>query len=102
MTVDLGATGAASLAGAFALGLLIGAVYFGGLWWTLARLGRWRRPGVAVAVSFALRAAFALALFAGIVRLGLAPLGAAFIGFLVVRIVASQRVARDRASGGNA
>ena len=102
MTAALGAVDAASLAGAFALGSALGAGYFGGLWWTLARLGRWRRPAVALAVSFVLRTVLALAAFAALARLGLAPLGAAFLGFLAVRLAASWRLARDPSAGGNA
>ncbi|MDF1522743.1 MAG: ATP synthase subunit I [Trueperaceae bacterium] len=100
MTAVLGAMDAATLVGAFALGLALGAGYFGGLWWTLARMDRWRRPAVALAVSFALRAGLALAVFAALARLGLAPLGAAFLGFVAVRLVASWRLARDRSPGG--
>lgn len=102
MTVVLGATDAASLGAAFAVGLALGAGYFGGLWWTVARLDRWRRPAVALAASFAVRAALALAVFAWVARLGLAALGVAFFGFVAVRFVASRRLARDRAPGGTA
>ena len=102
MTVALGATDALTLGGALGLGLLLGVAYFGGLWWTLTRLGRWRRPTVALAVSFVARAALALAVFAWLARWGLASFGIAFVGFLAVRIVASQRLAVDRAPKGNA
>jgi F1F0 ATPase subunit 2 len=102
MTAVLGAVDAATLTGAFALGLVLGAAYFGGLWWTLARMGRWRRPAVALAASFAVRAVLVLAALAAIATRGLAPLGAAFVGFVAVRVVASWRLARDRAPGGNA
>jgi F1F0 ATPase subunit 2 len=102
VTAVLGAMDAATLTGALAIGLALGAGYFGGLWWTVARMERWRRPAVALAASFALRAVLALAAFAAVARLGLAPLGAAFLGFLAVRVVASWRLARDRAPGGTA
>ncbi len=102
MTAVLGAYDAATLGMALVVGAVLGAGYFGGLWWTLSRLGRWRRPGVALAVSFALRAVVALAVFAALARLGLAALGVAFVAFLVVRMLASWRLARDRAPGGNA
>lgn len=102
MTAVLGAYDVATLGAAFALGLVLGAVYFGGLWWTVSRLGRWRRPGVALAVSFALRAVLVLAAYAALARWGLAPLGVAFGAFMAVRVLASWRLARDRAPGGNA
>ena len=102
MTAVLGTFDAPTLAAALALGLALGTAYFGGLWWTLARLARWRRPAVVLAASFAVRAALALATFAAVARAGLAPLGAAFVGFVAVRLLASWRLARDRAPGGTA
>ncbi|MFN2323439.1 MAG: ATP synthase subunit I [Trueperaceae bacterium] len=102
MTAVIGAYDAATLGMAFAVGAVLGAGYFGGLWWTLSRLGRWRRPTVALAVSFALRAVLVLAAFAALARLGLAPLGVAFVTFLAVRVLASWRLTRDRTPGGNA
>lgn len=100
MTAVWGVLDLASLALAFALGLLVGAVTFGGLWWTLTRLRRWRRPGLALAISFALRTAFALAAFAWLARLGLAAVLAALVGFFAVRGVATLRLApRPREEG---
>ena len=52
----------------------LGGAYFGGLWWTLARLPRWRRPGWALAVSFAAAGPLLLVAFALLARQGVAPL----------------------------
>ena len=95
MTAALGPLDPATLGAALAVGLGLGVAYFGGLWWTLARLGVWRRPGPALAVSFALRGALALVVFALLARTGLAPLAVAFAGF-----VASHRLGLGGARGG--
>ena len=71
----------------FALGLASGAAYFGGLWWTLARLPRWRRPGWVLAASFAVRGPLLLVLLALLAREGVVPLLLALAGFLVARVV---------------
>jgi len=42
-------------------GMLLGAVYFGGLWWTVARLPRSRHPWLLVPLSAILRTAIVLA-----------------------------------------
>jgi len=75
----------AGLLAAAALGALLGAAYFGGLWWTVARLGRWRRPAVALLASFVARNALALAVFAALARLGVAPPLMALAGFVAAR-----------------
>lgn len=36
-------------------GLILGALYFGGLWITLRRLPRWRRPFLSIALSWLIR-----------------------------------------------
>jgi F1F0 ATPase subunit 2 len=69
------------------LGAVLGAGYFGGLWWTLSKLSRWRRPGLALLLSFALRGAVVVAAFVLLARAGLVPLALAFAGFLVARVV---------------
>jgi len=72
---------------AVALGLGLGAAYFGGLWWTLARLPRWRRPGWVLAASFAVRGPLLLVVLALLARRGVVPLLLALAGFLVARVL---------------
>lgn len=86
---------------AVVLGLALGAGYFGGLWWTLSTLSRWRRPGVTLLLSFALRGAVVVAAFVLLARAGLVPLALAFAGFLVARVVmvAWLRPVRTNPSG---
>jgi len=74
---------------AVALGLALGGAYFGGLWWTLARLPRWRRPGWALAVSFAVRGPLLLVALALLARQGVVPLLLALVGFLIARVALS-------------
>jgi F1F0 ATPase subunit 2 len=83
------------------LGIALGAGYFGGLWWTLSRLSRWRRPGVVLLLSFAARGAVVVAAFVLLARTGPAALALAFAGFLVARVVlvAWWRPARLRPDG---
>ncbi len=91
---------AAVMALTLALGALIGALYFGGLWWTLARLGRWRRPALALSVSFLARALPALAVFVLLARLGPMPLALALVGFLVMRLALSAWIRPTPPSSG--
>ncbi len=74
---------------ALLLGVALGGLYFAGLWWTLARLDRWRRPALALAVSFLVRAVPTLAAFVLLARAGLLPLAASLVGFLLARFVLS-------------
>ena len=75
--------------GAIALGLLLGAAYFAGLWWTVARTDRWRRPGRALAISFVLRAAVLLAGLYLLARAGIGPLALGLLGLLLARVALS-------------
>jgi len=75
--------------GAIALGLLLGAAYFAGLWWTVTRVDRWRRPGRALAISFVLRAALLLAGVYLLARAGIGPLALGLLGMLLARVALS-------------
>ena len=66
-------------------GLALGALYFGGLSWTVRRLPTWRRPQRALLVSYAARSLAVLPAFVLLALQGVAPLLAAFVGFLAVR-----------------
>lgn len=77
------------------LGVALGLAHFGGLWWTLRRLARWRRPRRAVVASFAVRTALVLPAFALVAQHGVGPLLGATLGFLAARL-ALQAVAARR------
>lgn len=66
-------------------GLAVGALYFGGLWWTVRSVTRKRRPALWLAASFAFRALLAVGAFAALLRLGSVALIAALIGFMAAR-----------------
>lgn len=68
-----------------ATGLALGVGHFAGLWWTVRRALRARRPAVWMAASAVVRGAVVLAGFAGLARIGAWPLLAALAGFLVAR-----------------
>lgn len=67
-------------------GLLVGAAYFAGLWWTVRKVTRVQRPAVWLLGSFAARSIVALGAFALVLRLGSpVALVAALIGFMAAR-----------------
>jgi F1F0 ATPase subunit 2 len=66
----------------------LGAVCFGGLWWTLRLMTDRRRPFAWLALSFALRGALVLAGFGLLAALGgWWPPAMALLGFMAVRRV---------------
>jgi F1F0 ATPase subunit 2 len=73
-------------------GALVGALYFAGLWWTVRRAPRTRRPLVLIAASFVLRGALAGLALVGLAGGDVARLLAAVAGFLVVRTVLVWRL----------
>lgn len=71
-------------------GILAGAAYFGGLWWTVRRLPSCRQPGRMLFGSFLVRTLIlAGVLFLAAGRRPLVYLGAA-LGFLAVRMVMTR------------
>ncbi len=68
-----------------AAGTVVGALYFGGLWWTVQRVARSPRPGVLLLASYWVRTAVALALFYVIMKGDWLRLLICLAGFLIVR-----------------
>ncbi|MGH7142683.1 MAG: ATP synthase subunit I [Planctomycetota bacterium] len=80
------------LLGAFAAGMALGAMFFGGLWWTVRRLPTSRHPARLAFGSLFTRLALALAGFF-LVLDGQWPRGLACLaGFLAVRMVLVWRL----------
>lgn len=73
--------------GVLAAGAAVGALYFGGLWWTVRRAVGSRRPGVLVLASYWLRTAAAMGLFYIIMEGDWLRLLVCLAGFLLVRQV---------------
>lgn len=72
-------------------GVILSLIYFGGLWYTLKQLDRWRRPWILIAGSFLLRNAIVLAAFYFLILQHWSALVAAFIAFMITRQVIVQR-----------
>lgn len=76
----------------FLAGIVIGGVYFGGLWATVRGLPDAGKPFRRLGLSFALRAALALAGFTLVLRQGWESLAAAMLAFLVMRGILLRRL----------
>lgn len=76
----------------FLTGIAIGGIYFAGLWETVRRLPDAKKPIRRMALSFALRAAMALAGFWVVLQGGWVGLVAAMAGFLTMREILLRRL----------
>ena len=83
-------------------GLLIGLLYFGGLWWTIVRLPGKVRPKLWLTASYALRLGLALLGFWLIMRESLYALFLSLAGFLIMRLILIQRLGIKPRGGGHA
>jgi F1F0 ATPase subunit 2 len=79
-------------------GLLLGAIFYGGLWWTVRRFAA-RAAGLLLVLSFLVRANIVLAGFYAVVRTSWYGAAACFAGFLIARI-AVTRFTRGRPVAG--
>jgi F1F0 ATPase subunit 2 len=75
---------------ALCAGILLGTIFYGGLWWTVRRCVSSKSPGVWVIGSFVLRAIIALGGIYIVSRGDWQRLLACFLGFLVARIVVTR------------
>jgi F1F0 ATPase subunit 2 len=71
-------------------GVLIGLLFFGGLWWTVQKAMSSRQPGVLFAASFLLRTLLTLTSFYLIGSGSWQRLLACLIGFILGRILVRQ------------
>lgn len=86
-----------SLAGAFFLGMLLGAGYFAALWQTLRQLPHSRRPALLLMSSLLLRLALVLTAFYLILKFGQWDrLLTSLLGFILVRMLAAGRLNQRR------
>lgn len=83
----------------FGVGLVVGAAYFAGLWWTVRKATRVRRPALWLLASFVVRSLMAVGAFALVLRLG-SPLAlvVAMIGFLAARWLITRYLPSDSLS----
>lgn len=76
-----------SLVLALVTGILLGALFFGGLWWTVSRMGSSKRPALLLFGSFLLRTSVALGGFYLIARGHWERLLVCLLGFVLARIL---------------
>jgi F1F0 ATPase subunit 2 len=76
----------------FAAGGLLGAFFFGGLWWTVQKISGVGSPYLVVVISFFIRAAIAMAGFYYLLMAGWQYMLAAMIGFIVARSVLAYKL----------
>jgi len=74
-----------TLLSAFAAGTLLGAIFFGGLWWTVRRALASKKPALWFIVSLFLRTGIALAGFYYFARGNWVTLLACLLGFILAR-----------------
>ncbi len=72
---------------AFLLGMMLGVVYFGGLWWTVSRLQRSASPVGLCLISFVIRGGALLGVLFVVLQFGMALLISTLTGLVVVRFV---------------
>ena len=79
-----------SLALALATGIILGTIFFGGLWWTVRKGASSKRPALWFLVSFLLRMSIAMAGFYFIGREHWERLLACLLGFIIARMVVTR------------
>lgn len=91
---------AVSLAIALAVGLLLGALYFLGLWWTVRRAVRHGDASL-LAVSWLLRTSIVVAGFVFVAGGDPSRLVASLVGFTVARVAVLRRSGSPSTAGGD-
>ncbi|MEI6286747.1 MAG: ATP synthase subunit I [Bacillota bacterium] len=72
-------------------GVIAGAVFFGGLWWTVRRVAHVQRVALFLGASFALRAAVMLLALYFSCDNDIIRMAGFLVGFFVVRVIAVRR-----------
>jgi F1F0 ATPase subunit 2 len=78
-------SGLGHLAGALAAGMVLGTIFFGGLWWTVSRALSATVPALWFGLSALVRMAVVVSGFYCFARLGLPSLIACLCGLLIAR-----------------
>jgi len=76
----------------FAAGMLLGAIFFGGLWWTVQKITGSDSPYLVSIASFFVRAAVVLAGFYFLLQADWSYLLAALAGFIIARIILTSKL----------
>ncbi|MCR3921756.1 MAG: ATP synthase subunit I [Firmicutes bacterium] len=86
----------------FPWGVLLGFLYFGGLWWTVTKLTTTRSTALLFIVSFMVRMTVVMVSFYFLLMKGLPNLLAALVGFLVARMWSiNSKKAQKQVAGDN-
>ena len=88
---DLGKT-----IGLLLLGLFLALAYFGGMWWTVRMLPRFRRPGMVLAVSTAVRLTIVIGVLALLITDHWGDFFICLLGFVGGRVLLSWYAAKGR------
>jgi len=83
-----------ALAVAFFAGVLLGALFFGGLWWTVQKGVRSERPALWFLGSLLLRIGMILAGFCFVSQGHWSRLVVCLLGFLIARVIVVKRLTR--------
>jgi F1F0 ATPase subunit 2 len=87
---------AVTLALALLAGLVLGALFFGGLWWTVNRGLVSPQPALLILGSFLLRTAVVVAGFYLALQGGWHTLAACMVGFLAARVLVTRIVGKQQ------
>ncbi len=88
-------TDAPTLAWALGMGVVIGTVFFGGLWWTVRKGAACQRPALLFLTSFLLRTTIALTGFYLVAEGHWGRLLGGLLGFVIARVMVT-RLTRTR------
>lgn len=67
------------------VGLIIGYLFYGGLWWTIQMMRRQSHPYFILFFSYLIRSVITLAVFYELLQFSLAAFISGFLSFLVIR-----------------
>lgn len=76
----------------FLAGIILGAFFFGGLWWTVQKITGGGNPYLITIVSFIIRTVVILGAFYLLVRADWSYLLAALVGFIIARTYLSYKL----------
>ena len=80
----------------FIWGVLLGLLYFGGLWMTLKHICRANRPKSWLGISFVTRISFIMIGFWVIMRKDTVSFLITFLAFLITRVILTRTLGRER------
>ncbi len=73
-------------------GVLLGMIFFGGLWWTVQKIAAGKSPYLFSLASFVLRTTLVLVVFYLLLQADWRYLPAALVGFIVARTVLAYNI----------